>query len=70
METYIARNNSTKLSTNKYLRVDLQGEKSNPEGLGAKVYVTTGNTTQLVQMETVKGYLSCSEPIAHFGLDN
>ena len=68
METYIARNNSTKLSTNKYLRVDLQGEKSNPEGLGAKVYVTTGNTTQLVQMETVKGYLSCSEPIAHFGL--
>lgn len=68
LESYIARNNSSKLTTNKYLRVDLQGEKSNPDGLGAKIYVTTGNKTQLVQMETVKGYQSCSEPVAHFGL--
>ncbi len=68
METFIARNNASKMSSNKYLRVDLQGEKANPEGLGAKIYVTTGNKTQLVQMETVKGYQSCSEPIAHFGL--
>lgn len=58
------------MNGHKYLRVDLQGEKSNPEGLGAKVYVTTGSSTQMVQMETVKGYLSCSEPIAHFGLGN
>ncbi|MBK7443898.1 MAG: VCBS repeat-containing protein [Bacteroidetes bacterium] len=68
LESYIARNNSSKLTTNKYLRVDLQGEKSNPDGLGTKIYVTTGNKTQLVQMETVKGYQSCSEPVAHFGL--
>ena len=68
LEAYIARNNATKLSGNKYLRVDLKGEKSNPEGLGAKIYVTSGNTTQLIQMESVKGYLSCSEPIAHFGM--
>ncbi|HMX03194.1 MAG TPA: VCBS repeat-containing protein [Chitinophagales bacterium] len=68
MEAFIARNNSSKLNTNKYLRVDLKGEKGNPEGLGAKVYVTTSTGTQMVQMETVKGYLSCSEPVAHFGI--
>ena len=33
-----------------------------------KIYVTTGSTIQYIQMETVKGYMSCSEPIAHFGL--
>ncbi|HNV99709.1 MAG TPA: VCBS repeat-containing protein, partial [Chitinophagales bacterium] len=70
LETFIARNNSTKVNGNKYLRVDLVGEKSNPDGLGAKIYVTAGNSSQMVQMETVKGYLSCSEPIAHFGLGN
>lgn len=70
LETYIARNNSTKVNGNKHLRVDLVGEKSNPDGLGAKIYVTTGNASQMIQMETVKGYLSCSEPIAHFGLGN
>ncbi|MBK7035605.1 MAG: VCBS repeat-containing protein [Bacteroidetes bacterium] len=68
LEAHIARNNASKMSSNKYLKVDLKGDKANPEGLGAKIYVTTGSTTQYIQMETVKGYMSCSEPIAHFGL--
>ncbi|MBC8172679.1 MAG: VCBS repeat-containing protein, partial [Chitinophagales bacterium] len=64
----IARNNSDKLVNNKYLRVKLNGEKGNPDGLGSKIYVTTADQTQYIQMETVKGYMSCSEPVAHFGL--
>lgn len=67
-EAFIARNNSSSMSGNKYLRVKLQGEKANPMGLGAKIYVTDASGTQYIQMETTKGYLSCSEPIAHFGL--
>lgn len=65
---FVIRNNSEKLLDNKYLRIDLEGTPSNPSGLGAKIYVTNGNETQYVQMETVKGYLSCSEDIAHFGM--
>ncbi|MBC8045388.1 MAG: VCBS repeat-containing protein, partial [Fimbriimonadaceae bacterium] len=65
---FVCKNNSEKMSSNKYLRVKLEGGKSNAYGLGAKVYVTANGQTQLVQMETVKGYLSCSEPVAHFGL--
>ncbi|MEZ5013910.1 MAG: FG-GAP-like repeat-containing protein [Chitinophagales bacterium] len=68
MEAFIERNNDTKMSSNHYLRVKLEGVKENPDGLGAKVYVTNGDKTQYVQMERVKGYLSCSEPFAHFGL--
>ena len=65
---FIIRNNEDKMMGNNYLRIDLKGNKSNPEGLGAKVYVTNGNTTQYVQLETVKGYMSCSESVAHFGM--
>ncbi|MFN0274903.1 MAG: VCBS repeat-containing protein, partial [Chitinophagales bacterium] len=64
----IAKNNSEKMLTNKYLRVQLKGDKGNPQGLGAKVYATVNGVTQYVQMETVKGYMSCSEAVAHFGL--
>ncbi|MFN3939359.1 MAG: VCBS repeat-containing protein, partial [Chitinophagales bacterium] len=65
---FIIRNNSDKLSTNNYLRVQLKGEKENPLGLGAKIYVTVNGETQYIQMSNVKGYMSCSEPVAHFGL--
>lgn len=65
---FIIRNNAEKVKGNNYLRIDLKGPKSNSEGLGAKVYVTNGNETQYVQMETVKGYMSSSESVAHFGM--
>jgi hypothetical protein len=64
----ICRNNSEKMSTNKYLRVQLKGESGNHQGIGAKIYATVNGTTQYIQMGTVKGYMSCSEAVAHFGL--
>lgn len=67
---FVIRNNSEKRSTNNYLRVALKGEKANPYGLGAKVYVTVKDQTQFIQMEMVKGYMSSSEPVAHFGVNN
>lgn len=65
---FIFKNNADKMSTNKYLRVKLNGVKGNAEGLGTKIYVTVNGQTQYVQMETVKGYMSCSEAVANFGL--
>jgi hypothetical protein len=56
-------------SDNHYLRVKLQGPEKNPAGLGAKIsiYYDKGQL-QHFENKTVRGYLSSSEPIAHFGL--
>ncbi|MFM7627947.1 MAG: VCBS repeat-containing protein [Algoriphagus sp.] len=54
-----------------YLRVKLKGNKKNPDGLGAKVWITY-NQDQLgyQEMQVVRGYMSSTEPIIHFGVDN
>ncbi len=54
-----------------YLRVKLQGSKNNPQGLGAKVWVKWGKGKMAFQeMQVVRGYMSSTEPIVHFGLDS
>jgi hypothetical protein len=54
-----------------YLRIKLQGPKTNSDGLGAKVWVKYGNGKLGYQeMQVVRGYMSSTEPILHFGLDS
>ncbi|MEO7049888.1 MAG: CRTAC1 family protein [Ferruginibacter sp.] len=54
---------------NNYLRFKLQGPAGNPDGIGAKISLYyDGKLQQFFQQKTVRGYLSCSEPIVHFGL--
>ena len=55
-------------STNNYLRINLQGPEKNPNGLGAKVAIYYDDKMQFFENKTVRGYLSSSEPIVHFGL--
>ncbi len=50
------------------LVVHLRGTKSNRFGLGALVRVRTAESQQMRQMNPMTGYLSCNEPIVHFGL--
>ena len=53
-----------------YLRVRLEGPKNNTQGLGAKVWIKYGNGKLGYQeMQVVRGYMSSTEPILHFGLD-
>jgi enediyne biosynthesis protein E4 len=66
---FIFKNNSTQ----NYLRIKLEGEKSNTFGYGAKVIVYSpptpkGGAIQTVELNPTRGYLSSSEPVAHFGL--
>lgn len=56
--------------TQNYLRVKCIGDPKNTFGLGAKVSIFYGDQQQYVQIKTSRGYLSSSEPIAHFGLGN
>ncbi len=53
-----------------YLRVRCVGAPQNTLGEGAKVNIYYKNQMQYVQLKTTRGYLSASEPFAHFGMNN
>ncbi len=51
-----------------YLQVKLEGEAQNPFGIGTKVTVKSGATTQYAELQFNHGFLSSGEPKLHFGL--
>jgi len=55
-------------STQHYIRVSLKGPAGNSMGFGAKVKLWYGEQIQVAASECVRGYLSASENILHFGL--
>lgn len=60
------RNN--KGNQNNWLLLNLVGTKSNHDGIGARVKVTSGGKTQAAQKRGTTGYLSQNDPRMHFGL--
>ena len=64
----IYRNRSRELNGAHYLRVLLRGAGANTEGIGAKVFVTQGAITQLVEQMPTRGFQSSVDPRPHFGL--
>lgn len=55
-------------STNHWITLHLTGHKSNRDGIGAVVKLTTEQGSQWVTVTTASGYLSSSDPRVHFGL--
>ncbi len=55
-------------TSNHWLTLHLTGHRSNRDGIGAVVKVTTDAGSQWVTVTTASGYLSSSDPRAHFGL--
>lgn len=53
---------------NHWLSLKLVGRKSNRDGIGSSVMVLTSEGPQWVTVTTTSGYLSSSDPRAHFGL--
>jgi hypothetical protein len=51
-----------------WLRIALEGKKSNRDGLGAEIAVTAGGMTQTWQVRAGGSYLSQSEITPTFGL--
>jgi hypothetical protein len=60
------RNN--KGNQNNWLILNLIGNKSNRDGIGALVKVTSGTLVQTAQKKSTTGYLSQNDPRMHFGL--
>ena len=55
-------------SANHWITLHLTGHKSNRDGIGAVVKLTTPQGSQWVTATTTSGYLSASDPRIHFGL--
>lgn len=51
-----------------FIRLKLEGDKNNPDALGAKVVAYFNGEQQAAQIESARGYISTSENIVHFGL--
>ncbi|HEX2718590.1 MAG TPA: VCBS repeat-containing protein [Gemmatimonadaceae bacterium] len=64
----IYRNHARARNGNHYLRIDLRGNGANTLGVGAKVYVRTGPTRQLLEQQPTRGFQSSVDPRLHFGL--
>jgi len=58
------------VTANHWITLRLTGHKSNRDGIGAAVKLTTFEGTQWVTATTSSGYLSSSDPRVHFGLGN
>ncbi len=63
---YILHNETP--TTNHWLAVALTGHRSNRDGIGAEVRVTTSMGTQSVTVSSAGSYLSSNDKRAHFGL--
>lgn len=59
---------NTNSSGNNYLNVKLSGKYYNKNGLGAKVKIFYDDQIQAADMVTVRGYMSSSQDMLHFGL--
>jgi hypothetical protein len=53
-----------------WLDIALEGSKSNRDGIGARIKVTSASLTQYNHMTTSVGYASSSGGPVHFGLGN
>ena len=64
----IYRNNSETLSKNHYLKIRLNGDRSNSYGFGSKVFAYGGAKTFYVEQSPVRGYQSSVDLVLHIGL--
>ena len=63
---HILRNET--VTTNHWITLHLIGHKSNRDGIGAEIELTTAHGSQWVTATTSSGYLSSSDSRVHFGL--
>jgi enediyne biosynthesis protein E4 len=63
---YVLRNETA--TANHWLTLSLVGHRSNRDGIGAEIKLTTSAGAQFVTVSTAGSYLSASDKRAHFGL--
>ena len=66
-EAKVYRNNAEKVRTNNYISIQLQGLPPNLQAVGSKVYLYTGHSLQMQEMNPYRGFESSVDPVLHFG---
>lgn len=64
----IYRNDVKKGENTHYLKVSLKGKIGNSFGVGARVTIESGGSSQMQELSPVRGWLSSMEPVLVFGL--
>jgi enediyne biosynthesis protein E4 len=65
---FVYENNSNKLSGNNFLNIKFKsGDKCN-SFFGTRATIYYGDTLQISELTSARGYFSCSEELIHFGL--
>ena len=64
----IYRNRARERNGQHYLQVRLRGAARNTAGIGAKVIIRQGATTQMLEQMPTRGFQSSVDPRLHFGL--
>lgn len=67
---FVYKNKTADLKLQNYLQVKLLGPLTNGSGFGARLKIYYQDNIQMQEMTCVRGYMSTSEPIFHFGLGN
>ncbi|MHA6246764.1 VCBS repeat-containing protein [Pontibacter sp. CAU 1760] len=67
-KAFVYRNNAEKQLGHHYLRIKLQGSKTNRAGYGAKVRLYQQGNVQYQELTPYRGFMSTVEPLLHFGL--
>ncbi len=65
----VYRNMGREYGLGNYLRIDLEGPKNNPLGLGTKVELFNLDDYQLFEHFLTRGFQSSVEPMVHFGVE-
>ena len=60
--------NKARENANHYLRILLEGEGLNTQGIGGKVHLYSGSQQFMAAQFPARGYLSAVSPVLHFGL--
>lgn len=50
------------------IRISCKGPPGNPLGIGARISMISKSISTAAEMRIQRGYLSCSEPVVHFGM--
>jgi len=64
----LIKNKAVETIGNHFLRVELTGSENRRDLYGSRVYVFTEGEFQMIEFANARGFLSVSEPVAHFGL--
>lgn len=64
----IFENTASDRKNHRYLQIALSSDSDNPFEYGAKVSLYSGGEIQQREVSPTRGFMSCSDPVLHFGL--